>query len=379
MKKLLLICLTAFFIFGAAQEKKISFAKELNYQYVENNTPQPALKMYASNTNEFLTQTSFKDIPMYYYTDGLGTTVVSLAMNNRLNSSLNSWMLYGMGGYSGYGEPEKESFTLEVEKLDTKETILGIPCSHFLLSLKDGGRKDEKMKLCIDEKSPVNNFSVLNGIINQYVRKSKLKNSGLNGMILKGAPEKEYSKEYIVLTSIKDSKDFIYFDHKRAMTDQQRKMDSIMLAYKKMDEEYASADSAAVAVDSVAAIADPYAYENYYAIPDYVSEYKKAQDEDGSLAITNIPNENLWKGLPKHCKNFEKDLPEFKNKDLKKHLKNYVGQMCDMYLTQSGSHNVGIKLTLDEIRREVLYLNEVHDQLDESDQKKLKNYLKNLD
>ncbi|UOU98579.1 hypothetical protein MUU74_01090 [Chryseobacterium daecheongense] len=377
MKKLLLICLTASFIFGAAQEKKISFAKELNYQFVGKEASRPALKMYASNSNEFLTKLDIRETPMYYYTDGLGTTVVSLALNNHLDGYLNSWMFYGMGDF--YEKDDKQPFTLETQKLDTKETILGIPCSHFLLSLKDGERKDEKVKLCIDDKSPVSNFSVLNGILNQYMGKSKLKDSGLKGMILKGGPEKDYDKEYIVLASLKDTKDFVYFDHKKAMTDQQKKMDSIMLSYKKMEEEYASADSAAVAVDSVAAVADPYAYDNYYAIPDYVSEYKKAQDEDGSLAITNIPNENLWKGLPKHCKNFEKDLPEFKNKDLKKHLKNYVGQMCDMYLTQSGSHNVGIKLTLDEIRREVLYLNEVHDQLDESDQKKLKNYLKNLD
>lgn len=363
------------FIWGAAQEKKISFAKELNYQFVEKNTPQPALKMYASNTNEFLTKLNYKEMPMYYYTDRLGTSMVAMDMNNRLNGTVSS-LFFGMNYY--YGEGDKETFTMETQKLDTKETILGIPCSHFLISLKDGPRKDEKMKICVDNQSPLNNFSVLNGILNQYMGKSKLNGAGLNGMILKGGPEKDYDKEYIVLASIKDTKDVVYFDHKKAMTDQQRKMDSIMLAYKKMDEEYAVADSAAIAADSaVAAVMDDAYME--ISIPDYVSEYKKAQDEDGSLAITNIPSESLWKGLPKHCKNFEKDLPEFKNKDLKKHLRNYVGQMCDMYLTQARSHSVGIKITLDEIRREVVYLNDVHDQLDESDQKKLKNYLKNLD
>ncbi|WP_157837474.1 hypothetical protein [Chryseobacterium sp. P1-3] len=50
-----------------------------------------------------------------------------------------------------------------------------------------------------------------------------------------------------------------------------------------------------------------------------------------------------------------------------------------MYLTQSNYHTVGIKITLDEIRREVLYLNEIHEKLDASDKKKLNNYLKNLD
>lgn len=376
MKKILLICLIFFHILGTAQEKKISFAKELNYQFIGKEAARPALKMYASNSNEFLTKLDIRETPMYYYTDGLGTTVVSLALNNRLDGYLNSWMLYGMGGY--YENNEKQPVILETQKLDTKETILGIPCSHFLLSLKDGERKDEKVKLCIDDQSPVSNFSVLNGILNQYMGKSRLKDSGLKGMILKGGPEKDYDKEYVVLTSMKDTKDFVYFDHKKAMTDQQKKMDSIMLAYKKMEQEYAT-DSAVAAVDSAAAVDYPYAIDNDIYIPEYVSEYKKAQDEDGSLAITNIPNESLWKGLPKHCKNFEKDLPEFKNKEVKKHLRNYVGQICDMYLTQSSNHNVGIKITLDEIRREVLYLNEVHEKLDESDQKKLKNYLKNLD
>ncbi|GAB0157139.1 hypothetical protein CHRYSEOSP005_24080 [Chryseobacterium sp. Alg-005] len=377
MKKLILICLITSFVLGMAQEKKISFAKELNYQFVGENTSKPVLKMYASNTNEFLTKLNYGEMLMYYYTDTLGTSMVAMDMNNRLNGSVNSW-LYGMGSYYDSAEGEKDAITLETQKLNTKETILGIPCSHFLLNLKDGERKDEKLKICIDNQSPLNNFSVLNGILNQYTRKSKFKGSGLNGIILKAGPEKEYDKEHIVLTSMKDTKDFVYFDHKKAMTDKQRKMDSLMLVYKKMDEEYAVADSAAIVVDSaVAAVMDDAYME--ISIPDYISEYKKAQDEDGSLAITNLASENLWKGLPKHCKNFEKDLPEFKNKDLKKHLRNYVGQMCDMYLTQARSHSVGIKITLDEIRREVLYLNEVHDQLDESDQKKLKNYLKNLD
>jgi hypothetical protein len=189
---------------------------------------------------------------------------------------------------------------------------------------------------------------------------------------------------------MKDSESFVYFDHKKAMMDQQRQMDSLTLAYKKQEEEYAKADSAAVLIDSAAAVAlDSVAVaeapngtmsdEYSYYIPDYVSEYKKGSTEDSSLAMTNIPNQKLWKGLPKHCKNFEKDLPSFNNKDLKSHLKNYVGQVCDMYLTQSEGHNVGIKITLDEIRREVLYLNEIQEKLDQSDKKKLNTYLKNLD
>ncbi|MBB4807815.1 hypothetical protein HNP38_003131 [Chryseobacterium defluvii] len=370
-------------IFGAAQEKKISFAKELNYQMTDKNKPLSTLKMYASPNSEFLTKLNLREFPMYYYTDGLGTSVVSLEMNNRISGSLNNLMYFGFD----YGYEDKEEFTLETEKLNTKETVLGIPCSHYLISYRSKTgekKKNDDLKLCIDDKSPFNNFSVLTGLLNQYMGKSRLKSFGMNGLILKAGPGKTYDKEHFILTSVKDSKDFVYFDHKKAMTDQQRKMDSLMLVYKNYEDEYTQMDSAAVVDSAAMAVKDAMAdymndIDNNYYIPEYTSEYKKAKDEEGSLAISNIPDEKLWKGLPSHCKNFEKDLPEFKNKELKKHLGNYVGQMCDMYLTQAETHNVGIKITLDEIRREVLYLNTIHDKLDESDQKKLNNYLKNLD
>ncbi|WP_261513076.1 hypothetical protein [Chryseobacterium paludis] len=387
MKKFILICLLTSFILGIAQEKKISFAKEFNYQMIDKKAPMLSLKMFASNNNEFLTKLNIKDVPMYYYTDALGTTSVSLEMNSRLSGSGLGALMYL--GYSNYGYGEKEEYTLEAKKLGTKETILGTSCSHYLINYrsKDGTKKEnEDLKLCIDDQSSINNMSVFSGLLNQYLPGIKMKNSGLSGLILKAGPEKTYDKEYFVLASIKDSKDQVFFDHKKAMTDQQRKQDSIMIAYKKQEEEYAKNDSAYAVTDSTAVIADsataaidPYSDQAYYYIPDYTSDYKKNQDEDGSLAITNIPSETLWKGLPSHCKNFEKDLPSFDFKELKGHVRNYVGQVCDMYLTQSSGHNVGIKLTLDEIRREVLYLNTIQETLNQSDKKKLNNYLKNLD
>lgn len=381
MKRFILFYLLTTFILGIAQEKKISFAKEFNYQMIDKKAPMLSLKMFASNNNEFLTKLNIKEVPMYYYTDALGTTPVSLEMNSRLSGSGLSALMYF--GYSSYGYGEKEEYTLESKKLDTKETILGMSCSHYLINYrsKDGSKKEnEDLKLCIDDRSSINNMAVFSGLLNQYLPGIKMKSSGLSGLILKVGPEKTYDKEYFVLASVKDSKDQVFFDHKKAMTDLQRKQDSVMLAYKKQEEEYSKTDSTAVVVDSAAtAITEPYSDQTYYYIPDYISEYKKSQNEGGSLAIDNIPSENLWKGLPKHCKNFEKDLPSFTTKELRGHLRNYVGQMCDMYLTQSSSNNVGVKVTLDEIRREVLYFNTVQEKLDQSDKKKLNNYLKNLD
>lgn len=392
MKKFLLICLFFNFILGISQEKKISFTKEIRYTLIEKKKSQVFIKSFASNKGEFLTQANIREFPVYFFTDALGTSSVGLEMNNRLNGS-NAFASSMFFGYNRYQPENKEEYVLESKKLDTKETILGVPCSHYIVNfkLKDGESKGkDAMKLCIDDKSDYNNIPVLSGVFTMFERRSKIKNSGLKGLILKGGSAESYDTEYFVASSMKDSESFVYFDHKKAMMDQQRQMDSLTLAYKKQEEEYAKADSAAVLIDSAAAVVlDSVAVaeapngtmsdEYSYYIPDYVSEYKKGSTEDSSLAMTNIPNQKLWKGLPKHCKNFEKDLPSFNNKDLKSHLKNYVGQVCDMYLTQSEGHNVGIKITLDEIRREVLYLNEIQEKLDQSDKKKLNTYLKNLD
>lgn len=376
MKKFIFICLLTSFVIGMAQEKRISFAKEFTYRVVGNNPGTPLVKMYVSSNNEFLSTVSFKDFPMYFFTDALATSPVGMEMNNRLSG-------YGAGSYffgavsSAYSE---DDYALESKKLNTRETVLGMPCTHYLINFRSKKetftRENDFLKVCIDETSPYNSFTVFNGLLKQYLSIPKLEKSSLKGLILKLAPEKDYDKEYLVLKSVSDSKDFVLIDHKKIITDQQRKHDSIMIAYKKQQDEYNNmADSAVVAADStVVSDSDDYVY-----IPDYASEYKKNHQEDGNLAIHSLSNAKLWKGLPQHCKNFEKELPKFNHKELQGHLKNYVGQICDMYLTQSNYHTVGIKITLDEIRREVLYLNEIHEKLDASDKKKLNNYLKNLD
>lgn len=346
------------------------------------------LKTYTSKSGEFLTKITIKNLPVYFFTDKVGTSSVGLEMNNRLEGSdiLNSSMYYGFNNYS-YLSDDKKEYRLESKKMDTKETILGIPCSHYLLNFKqkDSDERKESFKVCIDDQSSYNNVPVLSGLINFFDKNTKIKSSGLKGLILKGGPEKTYDTEYFVASSMKDSKDFVYFDHLKTMMKQQRKQDSIMLAHQKEEEDMvtdtvAYADSSFVEIDSTTALASPTHYvqvDSY--IPNYVSEYKKAQSDASDLAINNTINKNLLKGIPKHCKNFEAEIPSFSHKDLKGHLKNYVGQMCDMYLTQSDNHSVGIKITLDEIRREVLYLNEIQEKLDQSDKKKLNNYLKNLD
>ena len=98
-----------------------------------------------------------------------------------------------------------------------------------------------------------------------------------------------------------------------------------------------------------------------------------------NLSIDNPNSKNLLKGTPQYCSNLHKDFPVFEHKEVARHLKNYAGQVCDMYLTQSYDETVDEKGTMDEIRREVLYLLDIRDKLSKSDKKKLDKYLNQLD
>ena len=83
--------------------------------------------------------------------------------------------------------------------------------------------------------------------------------------------------------------------------------------------------------------------------------------------------------LPTHCTDLNKNLPILEDKNFATHLKTLTGQLCDLYLTQSESHNVAIKITIDEIRREFLFINAEKEKLNKSDQKKVNQYLEKLD
>ena len=116
----------------------------------------------------------------------------------------------------------------------------------------------------------------------------------------------------------------------------------------------------------------------YDYIEKYESTYKKAPTEF-NYAIDDLPSEKLWDALPKHCRNIDKDLPSLNDKIFLSHLKNITGQICDLYLVQNEYHNVAVKLTIDDIRREFLFLNEKKEKLNKADQKKVNKYLENLD
>lgn len=382
MKKTLILVLAVLATFVFSQEKRIEFNKELNYDFLFKDAKfqHYSAKILGSNNSEYLVMARFNEVPVNFFADNLGMSNVSIGLNNRLENSYFGAMMFGYGLFGS--NANKGGVT--VQKLNTRETIAGFSCNNYLLTYPkanhfDYGTADTKtstdsLYVCVDEKNAVNNISILSGLLN-FAGSAKLQTSQLKGLIVKVSPGDKSGKEAITLKSIKDTRDFVYFNHRDAMMKQQKMMDSIALERKKMDDEYNKySDSAYAEVDSVAAYDDDY----FYGVEKYESTYKNTP-EDPNYAISNIPNEKLWDGLPKHCRNFEKDVPNLDNKEFRAHLTNYVGQMCDMYLTQSSSHNVGIKITLDEIRREVLYINENKEKLNKSDQKKVNQYLEKLD
>ena len=391
MNKILTAFLLICFSLGFSQEKKITFNKKLNYQYLERGKTTDFV-MYASKNNEALTQIDNRGFPMMFYVDKLGMSNVNFEMNNRLTEAA------FMGSFFGYEDPyeRKEEKIVTYEKLSTKENIAGISCQNYIFSLKRNDenevREHDKVKACIDDKNDINNVPVLFRILDQFSR-TKTKNTDLKGLIVKIGPKETYEKEYAILKTSKDVQDFVYFDHPKSLMNQQRRADSLLADYKKSEAEYdnyPAIDSAASsdAIDAAAYATDstyvgvpppPSADYDYNAIAEYESTYKKADSEEPNLAVANLPDSEIWKGLPKHCRKIEENLPKLDNKEFKKHLHNYVGQMCDMYITQSDYHSVAIKITLDEIRREVLYINENKEKLKSSDKKKVDQYLENLD
>lgn len=353
------------------QEKKITFTKELTYQLnsPEKKSTFSKLLIFSSKNGENLTKFELNGVPMMFYQDKLGMSPVSFGLDNHLEES---WF---SNYFSGMDYMTRADSKFKTEKLKTSETILGFKCQHYLIdfnsdeNLTPEERDNHRIKICIDEKNDINNFPVLVKIVDQFSA-SKTLGHNLKGLILKVGDAKDYDKEPLILQNIVDKETSVYYNHQLALMTQQRKTDSLMLDYKKQQDEYAA--------DSTAVLDSAYV-SNYDWIPNYESTYKIDLKKEPDLAIDNPSNASYFSKMPAYCKDLKKNLPTFENKELGRHLHNYAGQVCDMYLTQFQNNTVAEKITLDEIRREVIYFLDIREKLNKSDQTKLDHYLKNLD
>jgi len=135
------------------------------------------------------------------------------------------------------------------------------------------------------------------------------------------------------------------------------------------DYDYAAIDAASAA----AAYVDDY---DYYT--KYESKYKNTESSEVSLAYDLLGDSEIKQNAPKYCEDLIKSIPNFQNKDLKYHVHNLTGQICDLYLYNNGG-SVDYFVTIDEMRKSMLEIEKLRSSLSQKDQKSLLEFLKSLD
>lgn len=93
----------------------------------------------------------------------------------------------------------------------------------------------------------------------------------------------------------------------------------------------------------------------------YESTYKTDDISVIDLAINNPDVKEYLKIAPKHCTDLKTKIPTFSDKDLGNLVYNYAGQVCDLYIYNSGS--VGLPETVNALRKSVLEINNKTDKL----------------
>ncbi len=111
---------------------------------------------------------------------------------------------------------------------------------------------------------------------------------------------------------------------------------------------------------------------------EYISEYKSLQVDINNLAAESKLNEDIEQYMPNYCSDLKNRVPNFKNDNLKIHVYNLVGQICDLYLYQNGG-NVNYFLTIDSMRKSLLEIENMRSQLSKKDTKLLNEFLNSLD
>lgn len=109
----------------------------------------------------------------------------------------------------------------------------------------------------------------------------------------------------------------------------------------------------------------------------YSSVYQNLNLNDMNFAYTGYnEEENLINTMPKYCINTV--VPDFKNVAFKKNVENYIGQLCDLYISKF-VYNVGITETTDALRYSFLKINELKSKLSKEEQTKFDQFINNLD
>lgn len=115
-----------------------------------------------------------------------------------------------------------------------------------------------------------------------------------------------------------------------------------------------------------------------YGFRNYDSNYKSMQIDMINLAVESEFNGDVSRFMPDYCSTLKENVPNFNNENLKKHVYNLVGQICDLYLYQNGG-SVDYFGTIDSMRKSLLEIENMRGQLSKNDTKLLNEYLNSLD
>lgn len=120
-------------------------------------------------------------------------------------------------------------------------------------------------------------------------------------------------------------------------------------------------------------------YDSYYSFyTKYESVYSGININKVSLAYDILDSDSLKVNAPEYCDDLKNRIPEFQNKDLKLHVYNLAGQICDLYLYNNGGY-VGYFETINSMRKSFLEIEKMRSSLSKKDQKILLEYLTTLD
>lgn len=217
-------------------------------------------------------------------------------------------------------------------------------------------------------------FSAINSITANALNSAKEYNS--EGIFSRDQVAKFYEKETKSLIKNLASTKLINSDQKKSMTNLVKEQNKLIKAFKPgeiVEETAYAVDSVAYATDAAADAADMYAYYTKYE-----SSYQNENIEDVLLAFDGLSDEQLKENAPKYCNDLQNKVPDFQNKSLKKHVHNYVGQICDLYLYNNGG-NVGYFETINSMRKSLIEIEKMRKDLTQKDQKLLLEFLKSLD
>lgn len=224
-------------------------------------------------------------------------------------------------------------------------------------------------------------LSAVNGITSSALYNAKEYNA--EGTLNRDQIVKFYDKETKSLIKNLASTKLINSDQKKLITNLVKEQNKRIKRFKPgeiVEETAYAVDSVAYATDAAAdtAYATTDAADLYAYYTKYESSYHNENIDEVSLAFDGLYDEQLKENAPKYCDDLQNKVPDFQNKTLKKHVHNYAGQICDLYLYNNGG-NVGYFETINSMRKSLLEIENLRKDLSQKDQKLLLEFLKSLD